>query len=227
MPISAILTPVCKNKTPIAIWERGKFYGIPPRPGHANNRNILPALTWGARCGYKTFVNLAPGVFVVADLNARGELQSKGEYRYDLLEQIPGAPELIGRLSGLLWQSPEGFEGALTEHGSPLTLRWRASSPSAGIATLRGDGELVSVSLLCSGIELEQDKVTLFALQQHLLRELHDTGYEPAFELMDLHERPLAATINFEIELEPSDQHLAALADRCFAASYFRYHGLA
>lgn len=172
-------------------------------------------------------MNLAPGTFLVADLNACGELQSKGEYRYDLLEQIPGAPDLIGHLSGLLWQSPEEFEGPLTEHGSRLTFRWRSSSPTAGIATLRSDGELVSVSLLCSGIELEQDKVTLFALQQHLLRELHDTGYEPAFELMDLHERPLAATINFDVQLAPTDQHLAALADRCFAASYFCYHGLA
>jgi hypothetical protein len=59
------------------------------------------------------------------------------------------------------------------------------------------------------------------------LQELHDTGYEPAFDLVSLDQRPLVATINILSPPEPIDQMTIALADRCFAASYFRYHGLA
>jgi hypothetical protein len=68
----------------------------------------------------------------------------------------------------------------------------------------------------------------LQAFQQHLLRELHDTGIEPAFGLLELKQRPLVATINFEQPIHTElDQLAAALADRCFAASYFRYQHLA
>lgn len=179
-------------------------------------------------------MQLPPGCFLVADLNVRGELRAKAEYRYDLLVRIPGAADLIGQLSGALWRSPEAFETRLggnaagTGAGGGLSLRWRSSSDTAGIATVRdADGGLVSLSLLACGLSPEQDTLTLKAFQQHLLQELRDTGYEPAFALMDLAERPLSATINFQPPADPVDQHLAALADRCFAASYFRFHGLA
>ena len=163
----------------------------------------------------------------MADLNASGEIKSRGEYRYDLLQQIPGASDVIGRLSGLLWQSPEEFQEAINPGGSKLVFRWKASSPSAGIASLRCGEVLVSLTVVLSGLSDDQDHLTVLALQQHLLRELRDTGFEPAFGLMDLKERPLAATINFHADLSPADQFIAALADRCFAASYFRYQSLA
>ena len=38
--------------------------------------------------------------------------------------------------------------------------------------------------------------------------------------------RPLVATINFQSPPDGPRQAVAALADRCFAASYFRYLGL-
>ena len=53
------------------------------------------------------------------------------------------------------------------------------------------------MSLLACGLDPSADKITLEAFQQHLLRELHDTGYEPAFALTEIEERPLVATINF------------------------------
>jgi hypothetical protein len=56
---------------------------------------------------------------------------------------------------------------------------------------------------------------------------LHDTGVEPSFALMDLEQRPVVATINFKSPEEHADQLVAALSDRCFAASYFRYQNLA
>jgi hypothetical protein len=171
-------------------------------------------------------MKLPLGTFLVADLSAAGELQLKSEYRYELLEQVPGAPDLIGRLSGAIWRSPDEFEEPLGDE-SKLRLRWRSSSDTAGIATLRYEQDLVSVTLLCSGISDDQDRITLQAFQTHLMRELRDTGFEPAFALMDLSERPLAATINFQTPSEPDEQRVAALADRCFAASYFRRHGLA
>jgi hypothetical protein len=173
-------------------------------------------------------VRSTPGPFWIADLNARGELQLKAEYRYSDLEQLPGAADLIGYFSGQLWQAPDEFEGRLPIPGCGLSFRWRSASPTSGIATVRaGGGELASVSLLVSGVSQSSDHVTLETFQLHLLRELHDTGYEPGFALVELTERPLAATFNFKSPEGELDRVITALADRCFAASYFRYVGLA
>jgi hypothetical protein len=164
--------------------------------------------------------------FLVADLNVRGELQFSERYTYSALEQIPGAIELIARFSGELWRESEHFEITLTPPASSPALRWMASAKTAGIATIRHNA-LISLSLLATGLDPDADTITLQAFQSHLLRELHDTGIEPAFALMGLTERPLVATINFQSPAQQVDQQLAALADRCFAASYFRFHGLA
>jgi hypothetical protein len=166
------------------------------------------------------------GHFWVADFNTRGELRSKMEYGYEQLERVPGASSLIAQFSSSLWRDPKEFETNL--NAGHLRLRWFASADTAGIATLRTDGKLASLSLLASGIDAEADQLTLQAFQQHLLRELHDTGIEPAFGLLELKQRPLVATINFEQPIHTElDQLAAALADRCFAASYFRYQHLA
>lgn len=184
-------------------------------------------------------MNLGKKVFWVADLTAQGELSGKTEYQYEQLEQIAGAAELIGQFSGALWRSPEAFEMPLQPGPRPaagatgatdtagLHFRWHSSAPTAGIATLRSGGELTSLSLLATGIAPEADTITLQTLQRHLLHELRDTGYEPAFALTDLAERPVVATIDFRPPPEAAGQMTAALADRCFAAAYFRYHGLA
>ena len=175
----------------------------------------------------------ARGPFFVADLDVRGELQLMAEYRYEHLEQVPGAAALIAQFSAWLWHSPEEFERVFDEvfatddgSGLGLTFRWRSSSPSSGIATVRWRGELASLSLLASGLAHEADRLTLAAFQQHLLRELRDTPYEPAFTLMDLEQRPLVATFNFTSPPEQAARTVTALADRCYAASYFRYQGL-
>jgi hypothetical protein len=165
--------------------------------------------------------------FLVADLNTRGELQFRQAYTYAALEKIRGAVDLIGRGSAAIWQSPEMFEIPLTEVPVPVTLRWVACAPTAGIATIRHEARLMSLTLLASGLDSTADTATLQAFQTHLLRELHDTGVEPALVLMDLAERPLAATINFLSPDDPVDQQIVALADRCFAAAYFRYLKLA
>lgn len=163
--------------------------------------------------------------FLVADLNVRGELQMRESYAYNQLERIPGASDLITTFATQIWRSPEEFE--VTLPGRRLGMRWSATASSCGIATLRTAEELVSLSLVVSGREPPADQVTLHAFQRHLLTELRDTPYEPAFALMDLAERPLVATINFRSPGTPEDQLVAALADRCFAAAYFRYLGLA
>lgn len=189
--------------------------------------NTDPVLPADGASDYKALVKLPQGTFLVADLNASGELQFKSEYRYGALEQVPGAAELIGQISGALWRKPEEFEEPLDPQNPGLRLRWRSLSSSSGIATVRSGESLISVSLLCSGISAEADRVTLETLQSHILRELRDTGFEPAFGLMELQERPLAATINFQSPADPAHRRLVALADRCFAASYFRFLGLA
>jgi hypothetical protein len=151
----------------------------------------------------------------------------KAEYLYATLEQIPGAAGLIGQFSSALWRAPDEFEERFDAVGTSLGLRWRSVSSGSGIATVRSGDDLISVSVLCSGLSDDADRVTLQTLQTHVLRELRDTGFEPAFGLMELPERPLAATLNFKSPAEPADQRLAALADRCFAASYFRFLRLA
>ena len=87
--------------------------------------------------------------------------------------------------------------------------------------------DLTAVSLLASGVSQVSDTLTLETFQKHLLRELHDTGFEPAFGLVGLTERPLSATFNVKSPDAHVDRLVAALADRCFAASYFRFQGLA
>jgi hypothetical protein len=163
--------------------------------------------------------------FFVADLNAKGELHSQEKYLYDQLQLIPGAADLIAQFSTAIWRSPEEFDIHLVTSG--IKFRWFACAPTAGIATIRSGENLASLSLLCTGLNEDADRLTLDAFQKHLLAELRDTGYEPAFALMDLKDRPLVATINFRDPNTQQDQLIAALADRCFAASYFRYHGLA
>jgi|ERR1700733_8483193 hypothetical protein len=163
--------------------------------------------------------------FLVADLNVKGDLQFRQKYSYEALEQIPGAADLIVTCSAAIWQNPEGFEISLVRPSS-IILRWAASARTAGIMTVRHDEQLMSLSLLTSGIEHDSDAITIRAFQDRLVRELHDTGTEPSFTLLDLIERPLVATINFRSPPSSADQHVVALADRCFAAAYFRYHGL-
>lgn len=160
--------------------------------------------------------------FFVADLNVRGELRSIEQYEYAQLEQIPGASDIIADLAGALWAAPKEFEKTLP-HVHGITLRWWASAETAGIATVRCDAELISLSLLASGKNPEVDLITFHAFQSHLLRELRNTGFEPAFALMELAQRPIVATINFISPPDKDSQLVAALADRCFAASYFRY----
>ncbi|HEY1921755.1 MAG TPA: hypothetical protein VGG44_03235 [Tepidisphaeraceae bacterium] len=165
--------------------------------------------------------------FFVADLNTRGELREVTEYDYATLEKIPGAADLIGRCSGALWKSPEEMELVLSDEGRTL-LRWRSTAASAGIATIRRvSGDLVSVSLLAAGQDAEAEKTTIAALQQHLVRELRQTPFEPAFDLIGLKQRPLLATMTFAEGGEEDEQMIEAMADRAFAAAYFRYLGLA
>lgn len=163
--------------------------------------------------------------FHVVDLTGMGELRLKQAYEYEALERIEGASELIGLFSSWLWRTPEEFEIPLP--GGELHLRWRACSESSGMATLREGGRLISLSVLLSGRGAEDDLATLKPLQLHLVRELHDTGYEPGFDLMSLSERPLVASMNFAAPRGEADRRTFALCDRCFAASYFRKMGLA
>lgn len=163
--------------------------------------------------------------FYVVDLTGTGEMRLNERYEYEVLERIEGASELIGLCSSWLWRTPEEFETPLP--GGALNLRWRSCSQSSGLMTLRERDRLISLSVLLSGRGADDDLATIKPLQLHIVRELHDTGYEPAFDLMGLTERPLLASMNFAAPEGPADQRLFALCDRCFAASYFRKLGLA
>lgn len=165
--------------------------------------------------------------FQVADLNPQGEVRATQPYDYETLERIPGCSDLIARFSGQLYQDAQQFGLTLTNSAAPVTLRWHASADTAGIATVRYGSELASISILATGIVPDADQITLVAFQRHLTHELHDTGYEPAFGLLELRERPIVATIAFHSPEVEVDRLIVAIADRCFAAAYFRFHKLA
>lgn len=163
--------------------------------------------------------------FYVADLTPQGELQLQAEYRYEDLEQLPGAGDLIGYFAGLFWRGEDEFTAQL-----PGGLKVRLSNPSSttAIASLRQrDEKILSLSLLLTGLDADADQITLSSLQTHLLRELHDTPFEPAFSLLQIKARPLVASIHLAVP-DDSQLHVTfALCDRCLAAAYFRYHHLA
>jgi hypothetical protein len=166
-----------------------------------------------------------PASFWVADLSPTGEVKLKADYQHDQLLQLPLASTLIGEFAHYLWREPQGFDLAIPQ--SHTTLRWRASSDTSGIATLRCEEELSSVCLLLCGRDPQSDLITLTALQKHLLHELHDTGYEPAFDLLNIPERPLIASIHLQVPATAIDRTIFAIADRCLAAAYFRMQSVA
>ena len=176
--------------------------------------------------------------FWVADLSASGEMLLKERYEYGLLEQLPGAAELIGDLAGRLYRSPEGFELDLA--GGTVRFRWVACSPTCGIISFRlkdrrrpadrrgPAGEpLAAFGVLLSGFDAEDDAVVCRAVQNRLVDELRDTGFEPGFDLIGLKERPLLASFDCATQLAAPQRAVLAVADRCFAAAYFRRLALA
>src|SRR4051812_38913815 len=165
--------------------------------------------------------------FYVADLTVQGEVRAVAAYGYDQLEQIPGEAELIVHLATHLYREPAGFETTLPHGRTHMAFRFVATADTAGICTIRSRKELASVALLATGVNPEADHITFDAFQKHLLRELHGTPFEAGFGLMEVQQRPLVAAMTFIEPDDKVDQLVLALADRCFAAAYFRYHHLA
>ena len=165
--------------------------------------------------------------YCVADLKASGDLIAATPYVYADLERIPGCAELIGHLAGELWKSPDAFDTEIGDAAGMMSLRWWSTAPTAGLMTLRSQHQVLSITVLASGLHVEADRLTIHALQQQLAIELHGTRHEAAFALSDLEQRPLAATINIRSPEARALQALTAIADRCFAAAYFRYLHLA
>lgn len=165
--------------------------------------------------------------FHVADLNTQGEVRSVEEYSYAALEQIPGCMELMADFSRELYPRPADFEIEFCSRDEPIVFRWAATSQTSGIATTRSGKRLLTLSVLASGISATSDRTTLDAIQSRIIRELHDSGVEPAFGFINLKERPLVATLTLADPSLSTNQVIVALADRCFAASYFRLLQLA
>jgi hypothetical protein len=166
------------------------------------------------------------GLFHVADLSAQGELRQIAEYDYESLELIPGASDLIGRCSGALYKNADEFEIELNDERTTW-VRWRSTAAGTGVATVRhGENELVSLSILATGADPQSESATLDVLQKHIARQLLQTPFEPAFDLMQIQPRPLLATVTLATGGDACDHRIWALADRAFAAAYFRYFRL-
>jgi hypothetical protein len=129
-------------------------------------------------------------------------------------------------LSGQLYRSPSEFEAPLSRGSERVILRWNSSSPTTGIATTRTGDELLTLSILAAGVSSDADRITLEAIQSRITKELHDSGTEPGFGFLNLPMRPLLATLTVRDPSLVTNQFVVALADRCFAACYFRYLNL-
>jgi hypothetical protein len=165
--------------------------------------------------------------YSVIDLTPQCEIREKSQYEYQLLEKIPGALDLIVDFSTKIWSTPEEFEIVIRKENCELIWRWRACGKAAGIATLRNEFKTQSLSLVASGLDADSDRITLETFQRFAVQELHNTEFEPSFDLLGLTQRPVIATVGFQVPEERGARWLFALADRCFAAAYFRYLGIA
>ena len=128
----------------------------------------------------------------------------------ETLDRLLATGRVEVRENGAWLAAIEDFRYELRQQGDVLLLHLWSAERNAVRRVLRID-------------EGPPDRLTLEAFQLHQLRNLHDSGFEPAFDLVAIPERPTVATINFADPANRADQMTAALADRCFAASYFRY----
>ena len=190
------------------------------------NRRVSVAQRWCLPRGCVKSTSVPQ--FHVADLTPQGDLRATQPYDYSTLERLPGCSDMMASFSNHLYRETEGFECALTsgQADEAVRFRWHASADTAGIATVWADKQLASLSILASGIAPEADVITLNAFQRRITQELHETEFEPAFGLLQLPQRPLVATMTLFSPATDIARLLVALADRCFAASYFRYHRL-
>lgn len=171
--------------------------------------------------GYKMMVR----EFSVIDLTPTCDIRAAEWYRYDLLERIPGAMDLIPALAASIWRDPGGFEMHLGQ-GRGLGLRWVPTADSSGVLTVNESAKCLSISVLCGGVDASADTETLHAFQGHILRQLHGTEFEGSCEVLQVKDRPLLATLALFVPEESANGPLFALADRCFGAAYFRQLGL-
>ena len=163
--------------------------------------------------------------FHVYDLTAQGELQLSAKYSYEDLELLPGTADLIGHFSGRLYANPGEWQTNLSP--TPLKLRFFPPSSTSALATLSERDKTLSLSVLLTGINKDSDQLTINTVQSHLLRELHGTPFEASFSLLNLAERPMIASVHLALPESPDALPFFAVADRCLAAAYFRFHRLA
>jgi len=163
--------------------------------------------------------------FTAIDLTPQCEVCLEARYEYELLERIEGASELIGAFSGEIWKNSQTFDVKLLASNA-MQLRWRALAKTAGIAVVSDGKRTLSISLLASGQDPDADSITLNAFQTHVVHNLKNTGFEPAFDLQEIWQRPLIATIGLFMPEGQVNRRIFALTDRCFAAAYFRRLGL-
>lgn len=157
--------------------------------------------------------------FLVADFTAAGELICSERYTYAALEAVPGGAKMLGFFAGCLWRQTAAFDEPIPDSG--LRVRWRQTGSMSGIATIRdADNNVLQLSLILGGDAEDATQVAI--VQQHLVTTLHDSGFEPAFDLTLQTDRPLLVSLALCAPGDPLEKWLFALADRCLAAAFLR-----
>jgi hypothetical protein len=146
-------------------------------------------------------------------------------HREDIGEDGP-IFDAVAPLMDDLRQSPAGFETKLHDPrgGRPMLIRWRPHSQTAGTAEFWMNGTLAARSLLLCGVEKSAEWRALRQFNREAPRRWRTADDDPraAPRLLQLHERPLYASIIFLDKNDATRRVVLLIAQRAFAAAYFR-----
>lgn len=99
-----------------------------------------------------------------------------------------------------------------------MEILWLREETEAAAMFIMGGRRLLSISLTAEAYDRRQLPLSLRILQQAIVYELKDTGYEPAFHLRDIKARPLAVILNWGVQDAVTAKRLRELAKVVVAA---------
>lgn len=126
--------------------------------------------------------------------------------------------------------SPDGFSILLPQTmGNPVTLCWRAASRTAGVVEFTLGRALAARSLVLCGVEKAAEREVLRAFNKQARRwgNVWIRYGEGDPRIYSIKERPLMVTV-FHVDKNDHERQLGVgIAQRAFAAAYFRFRFIA
>ena len=156
-------------------------------------------------------------------------LGKPGWFKADIMREerpVPCNTEAVELITGLLRENDQTLHADLPElfTGFPPTVSWTAWSPTAGELVVRCSRETLSRSLLLCGVDPGAERLALRRFNKEAPKRggwMRDEPDDPP-RILSVKERPLLMSIMLFDKNAPSLFWCANLAQRCFAAAYFR-----